>query len=260
MRIGICSDAGESVAAAAAGWDYVEASVQSLLRGFADDAEWEAMRGSTAAAALPVLAANCLVPGELKITGPGADLEGLAAYVERVVRRAKMVGIGVLVFGSGAARHVPEGFDRVAARRQIVEFGRGCADVAAEAGITVVIEALNRGECNIINSLDEAMAYVREIDRPNVGLVLDTYHFWVEEEPLASLAAAVPYVRHVHVADKEGRVAPGLSGRADYRGVFSLLKRGGYDRLMSFEGAAMDDFATTGPRVVQYLKDQWDAA
>ena len=37
---------------------------------------------------LPVAAANCLVPGKMKITGPEVDLQSLRQYASNVVRRA----------------------------------------------------------------------------------------------------------------------------------------------------------------------------
>jgi sugar phosphate isomerase/epimerase len=70
----------------------------------------------------------------------------------------------------------------------------------------------------------------------------------------------MPWIKHVHLADKEGRVAPGLSGKADYRPVFKILKEAGYDGLVSFEGNAMANFAVAAPRVLEFIKNQWSDA
>ena len=40
-----------------------------------------------------------------------------------------------------------------------------------------------------------------------------------------ALAAAMPHIAHVHVADLEGRAAPGESGSSDYRPFFRTLKK-----------------------------------
>src|SRR4051794_32386920 len=111
MKFGICTSFDHAPAAKAAGWDYVEASVQSLLKGEVSDAEWDGMR-QVGTSPLPTLAANMLVPANLKITGPDVNPEALRTYMDRVTRRAKQAGIETLVFGSGGARQVPEGFDR----------------------------------------------------------------------------------------------------------------------------------------------------
>jgi sugar phosphate isomerase/epimerase len=254
MRFGICTTIDKADAVAAAGWDYVEESVQGLLRGLEE--KWSPP-GNTV---LPVPAANMLVPAALKITGPAVDPAALQRYIKTVAARAKIVGIQTLVFGSGGARNVPDGFDRATARKQIIDFATIAAAETAVHGVDLVLEPLNRGECNIVNSIAEAIEYVTAVDRPNFWTLLDTYHFWLEKEPLESLRDAMPKIRHVHLADPQGRVAPGLSGLVDYRPVFKILKAGGYDRNMSFEGTVMVDFAVTAPKVLEFVKTAWETA
>ena len=65
----------------------------------------------------------------------------------------------------------------------------------------------------------------------------------------------MPWIRHVHVSDKT-RVAPGESGKDDYRPFFAVLKRGGYDGLVSVEANGFDNIAGMGPRVLSLLKRQ----
>ena len=256
MLFGICIPSANAAAAKAAGWDYVEDNAQGLLQGLVPDDQWVA----PPPAALPVVAVNVLVPGSLKITGPAVDLGALRAYMEAVARRAAGLGVRTMVFGSGAARMVPAGFDPVVAGRQVVAFAAMAAPVAAARGIMLVVEPLNRGECNIVNSVAEADRIVAAVDHPNCQALVDTWHLWMEHEPLANVAAAMPRVRHVHVADLDGRVAPGLSGKADYRPFFAVLKAGGYNATISVESAPIPDFETVAPRVLAFLKHQWASA
>lgn len=259
MKFGICGSLADAAAIKAAGWDYVEENVQNILQGTISDEQWK-QESTIKSAVLPVPAANCLVPGNLKITGPQVDPAALRQYMATSLRRAEKVGIHTLVFGSGAARNVPDGFDRKTAVAQITDFVRMSAGIAAEHGVMIVAEPLNRGECNIINSVSEAMEYVKAINHPNFQCLVDSYHFWLENEPLENLRQAMPWIKHVHLADKDGRVAPGLSGKADYRPFFRVLKQGGYDGRISFEGTAMPDFAVTAPKVLAFVKQQWSEA
>ncbi len=259
MRFGICGSPGASAAIKAAGWDYVEGNVQGLLQGELPDEQWKAGNAAKTSA-IPILAANCLVPGNLKITGPQADLGKLRSYMSRVLERAPKIGARTLVFGSGGARQVPEGFDRETARRQILDFLRMSAELASPHDVVIVCEPLNRKECNIINSVAEAMTYVRAVDHPNFQCLVDSYHFWLEDEPLENLRQAMPWIKHVHLADKVGRVAPGLSGQSDYAPFFKVLKEGNYSGLISFEGKAMNDFPATAPKVLDYIKQAWARA
>src|SRR5579862_9317876 len=138
MQFGICTTAERVSSALQAGWDFVEESVQSLLQEDVPDAQWDGLRRARAAT-LPIPAANCLVPGGLKITGPTASPPRLQQYMTTVIDRAARVGVRTLVFGSGAARNVPDGFDRARAREQIHDFARMSAELAAPRGITIVI-------------------------------------------------------------------------------------------------------------------------
>ncbi len=253
MQFGICGSSSIALAAQAAGWDYVEENVQSVLKG--QSPEWTA----PAPAALNAPAANCMVPGSLPITGPKADPKALVAYVDNVLARAPQAGIKTIVFGSGGARNVPEGFDRNTAIDQITNFLGAVAPIAERHGVTIVIEPLNRGECNIINGVGEAMTYVKRVNHPNIKCLVDSYHLWLEDEPLKNLEAAMPWIAHVHVADKEGRVAPGESGKSDYLSFFRVIKHGGYDKLCSAECSGLDP-AKNGAKVLAFLKDVWARA
>jgi len=259
MQFGICTSIENSVAVKAAGWDYVEENVQGLLKGQTSDDAWDGP-SRLAVGVLKTPAANSLVPGALPIVGPKADEKALTVYMTTVLKRAGQIGMKTLVFGSGVARNVPDGFSRDEARQQILRFLRDSVEIAKANGVTLVAEPLNRRECNIINTVAEAMTYVKEIDHPNFQCLVDSYHFWLEDEPLENLKAAMPWIKHVHLADKDGRVAPGLSGTADYKPFFRVLKKGNYSGLISFEGTAMKDFDVTAPKVLEYIKNEWNAA
>ncbi len=261
MRFGICAPLEAASAVREAGWDFVEENVQALLQGTLPDDQWTGMDRAKATS-LPVPAANCLVPADLKITGPDADSHALRAYMQCVVRRAAEVNISTLVFGSGGARNVPDGFGRDQARNQIITFAKMAAPIAKQNDITLVVEHLNKGECNIINSLTEAMTYVRAVAHPNFQCLLDSYHFWLENETLVSLRESIRAIRHVHLADTEGRVAPGESGKSDYKPIFRILKELNYRGLISVESPPFSEAAirATGARVLEFIKRQWAEA
>lgn len=259
VRFGICTSIGNSPAVKQAGWDFVEENVQGLFKGTEPDEKYDGQQ-RVAGSALPVLAANCLVPGNLKITGPTADLGVLNAYMSNVLRRAGQAGCRTLVFGSGGARQVPDGWDKARATEQIVAFGKMIAPIAQEHGVTVVLEHLNRKECNIVNTLKEELAIVQCVGHANFMALLDTYHVWADDLPEKSVEPLLKYIRHVHLADKEGRVVPGESGKSDYRNVFGMLKRAGYSGGISVEASNFKSIAEQGPKSLAFLKGQWQEA
>ncbi len=258
MLLGICTSVENAAAVRSAGADFVEENVQRLLQGETPDGEWTAPPAA-ARPARPILVANSLLPGKIRITGPDADPELLRTYMTRVLPRAKKLGIKTLVFGSGKSRQVPEGFDRAKARRQIVDFASMAASLAQQHDVMLVVEPLCRKECNILNTVGEAMEYVQEVHHPNFQCLVDSYHWWAEQESLQSLISAAPWIRHVHVAERDTRLAPGESG-SDYRPLFRVLKQAGYDGPISVEAVNFTNLAADGPRAMDYLRSQWEQA
>src|SRR5580704_6886608 len=100
MQFGICTSVAKSAAVKAAGWDYIEEHVQNFLQGLVPDSQWQGLKLAKESA-VPILAACCLVPADMKVTGPEVDFPALKKYMEVVARRAGAVGIKTLVFGSG---------------------------------------------------------------------------------------------------------------------------------------------------------------
>ena len=258
---GICASPDKSAAMKEAGFDYVEGSCQAYFRATEPDADW---RSYAAGSALPIPACNMLVPGNLKIVGPGRDAAALHDYIARLLERAGEAGVETVVFGSGGARGIPDGYGRDKARDDILAFLRDAAPIAVRHGVTIVAEPLNRGECNVINGVAEAMNYVQAVASPGFQCLVDSYHSWKEDEALSDVEAATGHIKHVHVADRDGRTAPGESGgggdvAAMYRDFFAVLKRGGYDGRVSVEGKVDYDVEALR-RTLGFLKEQWAAA
>ena len=257
MRFGVCTTLDSSLSAKDSGWDYIEVSAQLVLNAMLKDEQWSDANAKESA--LPIRSANLLIPAGLKVTGPKANPTALRVYMDRMTRRAKQVGITTLVLDSGPSRAVPDGFDRDHARRQLIDFGKLCGELAAKAGgVTVVLEPLNRRECNLVNTIPQAMEIVRAVNHPNFQCMLDTYHFWSENEPLESLLAAAKWIKHIHVADKDGRTAPGETGNSSYQPIFAALRKLDYRGTVSVDAT---NFQPSGYfTVAEFLKTQWKRA
>jgi sugar phosphate isomerase/epimerase len=255
---GVCTPPKNAEVLREAGYDYVESSCQAYFKATEPDHD---PAPHAAGSSLPVPCCNLLVPGHLKIVGPERDAGALHDYMKRLCERAGAMKVDTVVFGSGGARGVPDDYDRDAAKTEILEFLRDAAPMAQANGVTIVAEPLNRGECNILNSVGEAMEYVREIDSPGFECLVDSYHFWLEDEPLANLVDAGRHIKHVHVADRDGRTAPGGGGATAemYRDFFSTLKQIGYDGRISIEGK-IEYTPEAVKKSLDYLQAAWAEA
>jgi sugar phosphate isomerase/epimerase len=239
MKYGVCGEPEIASILAKAGYDYIELHVQRDLKTEEDEASFEPQLGRICALPLPAAAANCFLPGWLKITGPDVDWGAVERYVAMALGRAARAGIETVVFGSGGARRVPEDYDPARAWAQLLDFGRIAASIAAEHEITLVAEPLNRRECNVLTSVAESADYVRQVDHPNMWLLVDAYHWAVEEDSYQDLVEAMPLIRHAHIATYGSRMAPGLEP-CDFSPFFRALREGGYAGRLSIEGKWAD--------------------
>jgi sugar phosphate isomerase/epimerase len=258
MKLGICAPLEKAADVKAAGADFLEVMIQTLTQPTVSDADWKGLEVARACP-LPILAGNVLLPGTLRVTGPDVDHSVQKEYLNRLMARAGQCGLKTIVFGSGAARKIPDGFPHDKAWKQIITFGKLAAEAAAPNGITLVAEPLNRGESNVLNSVDESARLVDAVANPSFQLLVDSYHFWLEEDSLEDLKRRMPMIKHVHVADKVGRVFPGESGVADFKPFFAVIKAAGYDGPISIE-ALGGDVSVVGKRSLDYLRSQWKAA
>jgi sugar phosphate isomerase/epimerase len=236
MKFGVCGNQELARAARAAGFDFMEGTVEPLLCPREPEAAFEASLAALKASALAFTAVNVFLPGAFKITGPAVDSSVLEPYARTTFRRAARAGIRTVVLGSGGARNVPEGFDRRRARAQIVEFCRLIAPAAQEYGITVAIEPLHRQASNILNTVREAADVVREVDHPAIRLLVDSYHWAVDGDSADDIVRHGDLLRHVHVGTTAKRLAPGAEP-CDFAVFFKALAEAGYQGNVSIEAS-----------------------
>jgi D-psicose/D-tagatose/L-ribulose 3-epimerase len=119
-------------------------------------------------------------------------------------------------------------------KARAAEVHRRAADVAAQVGLTLAIEPLNRFECYFINTMADARAHVRRVDRRNFGALYDTFHANIEEkDPVGCIAETADVIRHVHVSEND-RGTPG-NGHVPWLATFRALRAAGYDDWLTIE-------------------------
>jgi D-psicose/D-tagatose/L-ribulose 3-epimerase len=170
--------------------------------------------------------------------GPGRDISSedeetrasAAAYLRGCVDFAAAVGsphvAGPMYATTGVTRMLDDD-QRAAQRGRAADGLRAVADYAAERGIRLAIEPLNRFETDLVNTLQQGVELCELIDRPNVGLMIDTFHMNIEEKDLAdAVTAAGSHVFHVQASEND-RGTPG-SGHVPWEPFFAALDRIGY--------------------------------
>lgn len=235
MRFGSCLDFARAAEAGKYGIDYCELNATKVAG--LNDEEFADLCRRVDAGEIVTYSCNGLLPGDLRVTGE-VNRDEVRAYIERLFARLSRLGIRMIVFGSGKAKQVPDGFPRDEAWRQLLDFGHLLANEAEKYGQTVVVEPLNPAEVNIIDSLEEGVRYVREVARENFRLHADFYHMARNGERLSLLDSCADVLAHVHFAGPYARAIPTDD---EYPFLFACLDRLrdlGYTGNISFEGRA----------------------
>lgn len=233
MKLGVCTSIPNAAQMAQLGYDYIEPPLREIAA--LSPTSFAGQRRMLADAGIACEVMNCMLPGELRVTGPSAEMSRAGGYLAAAFERAALLGAQVIVFGSGASRNVPEGFDRTTATNQLLELLSIANRHANQCGLYVAVEPLCLEECNLINAVSEAVALVSAAALPRVGVLGDTYHMALAGEPFEALTAAGDLLLHVHIANPVGRRFPRPGDGQPYGALFGALRRGGYHGRVSIE-------------------------
>jgi sugar phosphate isomerase/epimerase len=236
MKFGVCTTLDNAPVFAKAGYNFIELTVAGDLRPEDPHQSVEAMLERIQASSIPAKAANCFVPGHIKLVGEEVNSELVERYVSEAFERAHEAGISTIVFGSGAARRIPEGFSRSTAYAQLLEFGKAIAPIAQSNNLTIVMEPLNSSETNMINTMAEGAAYVQAVNHPAMRLLVDAFHWAREHDSARDLSENGSLIAHAHIATYTSRCAPGIE-ECDFFPFFAALKAGGFNGTLSIEGS-----------------------
>ena len=232
------------------GFDYVEMPTAQMME--LDDQAFAALKERIARTGLTCETSNNFFPTYFRLTGPEVDLESVLDYARRALTRAEELGVQYLVFGSGPAKQVPQGFPLEEGYRQVVELLKQVAPIAREH------EPLRKAECNLINTFAEGVQLARDVDHPNVRVLVDFYHLTEEAEPVQHLLEdGREFLRHVHFANPTGRVFPVRGDEADYGSFIDALKTLGYDLHVSCEAYAPNGFDHDAPLARRFFDEQF---
>jgi len=197
-------------------------------------------------------------PAGLHVTTPDANLRCRSwQHIRQLIDLCADLGPdGLMVFGSPKQRGATGGISLTDATRHFVEGLAAVARQAGERGVTILIEALPIGQCDVVTALDEAAALVREIDHPAIRTMFDCHNAVDETEPHAVLVERYyDLIRHIHVNELDGRY-PG-TGAYDFTALFDVLRRREYGGWISLEVFDFTPGAETIAREsLRYLETQ----
>lgn len=197
-------------------------------------------------------------PKGLHVTTPDTELRTRSwQHIHNLVDLCGDLGEnGKMIFGSPQQRSTTGGATREEATKRYVEGLAAEAPHAESRGVTVLMEALPKGQADVLLSLDEAAEYVKQIGSPAIQTMFDSHNAVDEVEPHAVLVDRhFDVIKHVHVNEMDGR-HPG-TGDYDFKPVFEVLQKRGYSGWISLE---VFDFSLGAEKIandsLRYLENQ----
>ncbi len=193
-----------------------------------------------------------LGPSPLKnLSSPDAEIRKAGrAFFEATLTNIEKLDAHVL----GGALHsywpidYSKPVDKVGDRARGLEGIADLADFAAGCGVNLCLEVLNRFENHVLNTAEEGVAFVREVGKPNVKVMLDTFHMNIEEDSFGqAIRTAGPWLGHFHTGEANRKV-PG-KGRLPWSEIGAALREIGYDAAV-----VMEPFVKMGGSVGRDIK------
>jgi sugar phosphate isomerase/epimerase len=159
--------------------------------------------------------------------------------------------LNIGLFRGGAVEGKPIAYSK----QLLVETLSEACSHAESLGVTINLEPTNRFEINFIHTTDEGLEIAEKVDHPNLRLLLDLYHMYIEDDDIAeSLHRAKDKVRHIHFSDSD-RLPPGLShGKIDFAAIIEILGAIGYSGFLSVGLARTDHPESDARNTAEYLK------
>jgi D-psicose/D-tagatose/L-ribulose 3-epimerase len=119
-------------------------------------------------------------------------------------------------------------------RERGIEFHRRVGDYAGRHGVRFALEALNRFECYFLNTMEQMVGYLDEVDHPAIKGMYDTFHANIEEKDLAAAIKAIKrHMIHVHISEND-RGTPG-KGHVPWAETYKALRAAKYDGRLTIE-------------------------
>ncbi|MDR1575646.1 MAG: sugar phosphate isomerase/epimerase [Treponema sp.] len=174
-------------------------------------------------------------PRPLSLVSPDKKLRQAALdHLRRLLAAAGELGGGNLILGSPKQRSACPGQSIEEAKTILKENLAALGDCAVSHNSRILLEALDHGQCDVVNTLDEAGEMVRAVNSPGVSGMFDFHNTGDETESWDALIRRNrETLRHVHINEMDG--GPPGSGSSDYVPAFKALRETGFSGWISME-------------------------
>lgn len=155
-------------------------------------------------------------------------------YTRRLTDICHDMGGKIMVWGSPLQRSLELGWNRSEAEKRVVHFFQQLSPHLAAAGVTVAFEFLGPKETNFINTAEETIQLLKQINSPHVRLNLDVKAMASDRKSIPQvIRESMEWTAHFHANDPNLQ-GPGM-GNVNFREIANVLKEENYQGWVSVE-------------------------
>ena len=224
-------------AASAAGYDLIEIWSAKLYR-YLETNTVDDLKAELAAAGIEPYSINSIEHVTFRTVD---EYDKILAECETLSAIAGQIGCPYIVVVPGK---LPAGVSKDTIVTESARVLNELGDIAVQHGVSLAFEFLGQNDCSV-QTLDLAKEIIDEIDRYNIGLVLDSFHFYAGNSTFEAIDALDPKKLFIfHINDAEDlpksqltdaqRLYPG-EGILPLREIKAHFDAIGYDRMVSIE-------------------------
>jgi len=169
-------------------------------------------------------------------------------YIESCLDICQEMGVGFLggpmYSAVGKARMLPPDTRKAEWELAVKNLQRVC-EMAASRDLKIALEPLNRFESDLINTADDVVRMVNDINHPAACIMLDSFHMSIEERNAESaIVTAGDKLIHLQVSENY-RGAPG-TGQTPWNDYRKGLEKIGYEGIVTIESFTTNNVALAG--------------
>jgi D-psicose/D-tagatose/L-ribulose 3-epimerase len=233
MQIGCCSSPDNLCLLDQLGYDFIDLPGAQLTN--MSESEFTELKHKLTINRLPCLGIHASISEDIQIIGYQVNYAAQKEYLTKLMKRAKEIDAKFIGIGSPKSRRMPYGYKREQADKQMELFLNIACDLAGDQ-VSILLESINRTETNYINTIDEAVQLIDQLQYENTGLIFDIYHFLKEQEnPNLITCSLVKKIKYLHIADPNKREFPQKCRISIFKDSVNRLLACGYMGAISIE-------------------------
>lgn len=256
MKIGCFAFANQIDTVEALGYDCIELDLGEIVA--MSEEEFATLKAHVEKSRLGFEVFSGLLPLSVRFHAADFDEEHWMSYVDTAASRAAQLGAIMIPLGAGKCRSIPEDCPDVQkAKDYVVHLVQRISDIMARYHLTLVVEPLGPANSNYVNTIPEAMEFIAKVNRTNCHTMCDLRHMHKLHEEFCHIPENISEILHAHIDYPHGfdRLFPQREDDYDYAPYLKALHEANYDRILTIEATAYQDFVKEAGSALKYLRE-----